>query len=239
MSAVNHQMIFDQGVLSASWFGEERPRNMLLLTGSLVASLHVGLFVWLNNPAELISQAKPLVMEVAMVSMAAPKPAPLPPAPVVEQKPQPPKKVQQKPVSKPLPKVVQESPDFAPTSLEPPPLSAETQQQSSASTSASAKSAEAASFTEANFRANYDRNPKPEYPRIARSRGWQGKVLLRVEVSVDGLSAAVKIEQSSGYDILDESALDAVKEWRFIPAKRGDTPVSSSVIVPIVFSLRT
>jgi protein TonB len=92
-------------------------------------------------------------------------------------------------------------------------------------------------FTEANFRANYASNPKPEYPATARSREWQGKVKLRVQVSAEGLSDTVRVEKSSGYDMLDECAVEAVKRWRFIPAKRGETPVASSVIVPIDFSL--
>jgi protein TonB len=46
------------------------------------------------------------------------------------------------------------------------------------------------------------------------------------------------VDRSSGHDMLDESAIEAVKKWRFIPAKRGETPVASSVIVPIIFTLR-
>jgi protein TonB len=38
--------------------------------------------------------------------------------------------------------------------------------------------------------------------------------------------------------MLDESAIDAVKKWKFIPAKKGETAVASAVIVPIVFSLK-
>jgi protein TonB len=37
--------------------------------------------------------------------------------------------------------------------------------------------------------------------------------------------------------MLDESAIDAVEKWKFIPAKRGETPIASSVIVPIIFKL--
>ena len=64
----------------------------------------------------------------------------------------------------------------------------------------------------------------------------QGKV--GGKVSAQGLSDDVTVEQSSGHEILDESAVEAVRKWRFIPAKRGETPVASSVIVPIVFTLR-
>jgi protein TonB len=124
-------------------------------------------------------------------------------------------------------------PVAAPVQASPPPSTS-----SSASSTSSQTTNSEPTFTEANFRANYAHNPKPDYPAVARSRGWQGKVLLRVKVSAEGLSDDVSVEQSSGHDILDESAVEAVKKWRFIPAKRGDTPVSSSVIVPIDFKLR-
>jgi protein TonB len=67
--------------------------------------------------------------------------------------------------------------------------------------------------------------------------GWQGKVMLKVQVSVEGASDFVEIAHSSGYDILDESAIDAIKQWRFTPAKRAETPIASSVIVPVIFTL--
>ncbi|MGR8931044.1 MAG: energy transducer TonB [Gammaproteobacteria bacterium] len=92
-------------------------------------------------------------------------------------------------------------------------------------------------FTEAYLDAAYDRNPKPEYPSIARSHGWQGKVILRVQISEKGKVESVTIEKSSSYEILDDSAIEAVKGWLFLPAMRGDKPISTSVLVPIIFSL--
>ncbi|MEE7625754.1 energy transducer TonB, partial [Methylobacter sp. Wu8] len=92
-------------------------------------------------------------------------------------------------------------------------------------------------FTEANFNANYGSNPKPKYPRIATSRGWEGTVRLLVRVSAEGDSEEITVQTSSGHDVLDEAAIEAVEKWKFIPAKRGDTAVSSSVIVPINFVL--
>lgn len=93
-------------------------------------------------------------------------------------------------------------------------------------------------FIEADATANYAENPKPKYPSKAKSRGWQGEVLLRVQVSDEGFTDAVAIERSSGYEILDESAIDAIKQWRFTPARRGETPIASSVIMPIIFILQ-
>lgn len=92
-------------------------------------------------------------------------------------------------------------------------------------------------YSEASFNANYGTNPKPNYPTIARNRGWQGKVLLRVRVTADGLSEAVTVHRSSGQDVLDESAVAAVEKWKFIPAKQGNTAVACTVIVPIIFTL--
>ncbi|MGR8999146.1 MAG: TonB family protein [Gammaproteobacteria bacterium] len=92
-------------------------------------------------------------------------------------------------------------------------------------------------YTEANFKANYATNPKPKYPEIATSRGWEGTVLLRVKVTADGRSEEIAVHQSSGHKMLDKSAIIAVQKWRFIPAKRGNTSVACTVIVPIAFTL--
>lgn len=252
--------------LLAAFLGEERPRDMLILLAILVLLLHVWLFTELMRPEEKVTEAKPLVMEVSMVVIPAAKPAPAPAAPVKPaEPPKPPKPLptpppEKKPLikkntkpkvveKKPVP-VVQKSPDFAqfepfepfkptePTKQDSSSSSSKTNSPSTASSTASTTSSNSSNFTEANYRANYAHNPKPDYPTIAKSRGWQGKVLLRVKVSAQGLSDAVTVEKSSGHELLDESAIEAVKKWRFIPAKRGDTPVASSVIVPIVFTLR-
>lgn len=235
-----------RNVLLAFW-GEERPRRMLSLLTLLVLLLHIWLLTWLMRPVEKIATAQPLVMEVSMLAIAAPKPVVAPPKPTPpppEKKPPPPKKTPPKPVvHKQPPPIVQKSPDFAPVEpvAAPEPQPSTTQTSSAPSTSSPSKTTTTTNteeFTEANFKANYDHNPKPDYPAIAKSRGWQGKVLLRVQVSIDGLSQSVAVHQSSGHEMLDESAIEAVKKWRFIPAKRGDTAVASSVIVPIIFTLR-
>jgi len=87
------------------------------------------------------------------------------------------------------------------------------------------------------FDADYLNNPAPHYPEIAKRRAIQGKVLLSVVVKTDGTAALVEISRSSGSQILDSAALDAVKSWRFIPAKSRGKSVEASVIVPIEFKL--
>lgn len=84
----------------------------------------------------------------------------------------------------------------------------------------------------------YAENPKPLYPKEAKRKGYQGEVLLRVEVLSNGTVGEIEVKRSSGYEILDRSALTAVKEWKFVPAKRGETTIPVWVHIPIAFQLR-
>jgi TonB family protein len=64
-------------------------------------------------------------------------------------------------------------------------------------------------------------NEQPIYPRLAQLRDEQGRVIVRVEVDGSGGSAEViRIETSSGHELLDHTALQAVQGWKF-PAFRG------------------
>lgn len=83
----------------------------------------------------------------------------------------------------------------------------------------------------------YQYNPKPEYPSMARQRGWEGIVSLLVEVKVSGDVASVRLQDSCGYKILDKSAIRAVKSWRFIPGTRDGFQVQSTVMIPVHFKL--
>ena len=87
------------------------------------------------------------------------------------------------------------------------------------------------------FNAAYLRNPAPRYPPVARRSGEQGTVTLRVLVTPEGLPARVDLERTSGSVHLDNAALEAVKGWRFTPARRGSEAVEGWVLVPIVFRL--
>ena len=77
------------------------------------------------------------------------------------------------------------------------------------------------------------------YPRYARLMGYEGKVTLRVTVSAQGKVTAVEVERSSGYRILDESAVRQVKALPFSPAldARGRT-VESTVLQTVNFDIR-
>jgi protein TonB len=89
----------------------------------------------------------------------------------------------------------------------------------------------------ARFDADYLSNPKPPYPAASRRLGETGTVHLRVHVSASGEAIKVQLKQSSGFERLDNSALETVARWRFVPARRGDEAVAAWVVVPIVFEL--
>lgn len=88
------------------------------------------------------------------------------------------------------------------------------------------------------FDADYLENPAPPYPHLSRRLGEEGRVLVRVLVDQEGQPRTVAVDASSGYSRLDNAAMQTVRRWRFIPAKRGERPVSEWVVVPVMFSLR-
>ncbi len=194
---------------------------------AVVIALHAGIFL-LVLAARTVA---PKIMEMPLiVDLLQPpetrKEPEAKPLPVV--RPQP---VRQKPV--PVPKapvpVIETTTSTAPapaTAIAAPPEN---------------KAAEAApaeeSFSQARFDANYLRNPAPPYPALSKRMGEEGKVVLRVSVNPQGTADSVDIKTSSGSPRLDESAQKTVRNWKFVPAKRGDTPVQSWVLVPIIFKL--
>lgn len=80
--------------------------------------------------------------------------------------------------------------------------------------------------------------PEPAYPTLARRLGYEGRVVLHIQVMATGSVGAVQVERSSGYALLDEAALESVKRWRFKPAQRGGQPVDATLLVPITFKLQ-
>jgi TonB family protein len=87
------------------------------------------------------------------------------------------------------------------------------------------------------IQARYSETPKPVYPESARNEGREGRVLLRVLVDDQGRSKRVEISNSSGSEALDRAAAEAIKRWRFIPARYGDKAVESWIRIPVDFSL--
>jgi len=190
-----------------------------------------------------------------------PEPKPEPP-PKPEPKPEPPPKP--KPVPKPEPKPAPKPEQTPPAASAPPPSPPAPAAPAAAPTAPVGAPADRAvgpplpaaakagapvvgpsaltppteKITPAHTRADYLKNPEPEYPSIARRRGWEGTVQLRVRVLENGKPDTIEMVKSSGKEALDEAAIAAVRRWTFVPAKRGEQAVVSSVIVPVTFKLR-
>ena len=81
------------------------------------------------------------------------------------------------------------------------------------------------------------RSIHPVYPLIAKKSGWEGTVLVRVTVETNGRASQVVVSRSSGRKVLDNAAVNAVKRWAFRPARDGNIPIRSEVVIPIKFSL--
>ena len=78
---------------------------------------------------------------------------------------------------------------------------------------------------------------KPLYPRVAREAGWEGTVVVRTLIDMEGNPRETKISKSSGHPSLDQSAIEAIKMWKFQPAKDGNIPISKWVDIPVKFNL--
>ncbi len=85
--------------------------------------------------------------------------------------------------------------------------------------------------------ADYLNNPRPAYPPLSRRLGEQGKVVVRVFIEVDGTASRAEVRQSSGFERLDQTALETVKRWRYVPGKRAGVPEAMWFNVPINFVL--
>jgi protein TonB len=86
-------------------------------------------------------------------------------------------------------------------------------------------------------RPRYRQNREPYYPVLAREQGWQGTALLKVQVLKNGAVGSLEVLRSSGFSILDQSALKRVKEWKFIPAQKDGQPAEMFVQLPVTFKL--
>ena len=206
----------------------------LLLHGVVIAVL-----LQYAPAREALTQAVPLM--VSLITPPAPKPDVLP-------KPLPVKPVQRaEPRPTPLPPVLAVAPDAPAIATTPPTLSvapvpvdpvpAPVAAQTAPPAPAPPAPVKAAPVTPPNFNADYLNNPAPAYPAIARRQGHQGKVVLRVYVNAAGGAERAEIRSSSGYSTLDQAALNAVRRWRFVPARQGDQPVAAWVLVPLTFTL--
>ncbi len=78
-----------------------------------------------------------------------------------------------------------------------------------------------------------------QYPLIAQRQGWQGEVRIALTIRADGLLDNIRVSRSSGYPVLDDAAMESVRQIRAIPqaiaALDGKT---IDLVLPVRYELR-
>lgn len=211
-----------------------------VLAACLLGSIAVHVLVFLGFPGWTRDAAdRPVpVLDVVLVA-AAPEVTAVAPEPLAAAAPLPRNEVRAPVPPRPAaaPAVVP-APAMAEPAAATAVATAETPRPAAESARTSAPAVEAA-VTPPLFNAAYLRNPAPAYPLLARRSGEQGTVMLKVLVSPEGAPLRVELDQSSGSKPLDHAALDAVRGWRFVPARRGAQNIEGWVRVPVVFKLES
>lgn len=208
-----------------------RAAGMRLPAIAAIAALHAAvLYMLLADTRPVRHPPRPAVQ----VELIAALPAPEPPRPTAPPRVLPtPRQLAPPAVDAPPPILAIESPRLAESTMpDAPPVPVEIVPASAASAAPAP-----ALLTPPRFDAAYLDNPAPAYPALARRQREEGRVLLRVLVGADGRAERVEIALSSGSERLDRAAQDAVRRWRFVPARRGDEAVVAHVTVPVVFTL--
>ncbi|MDM0078636.1 energy transducer TonB [Variovorax sp. J2P1-59] len=101
----------------------------------------------------------------------------------------------------------------------------------------SAQAAGSEPFVSASPKAEPSKNQKPVYPATAKRLGQQGKTIVRVLVDVEGRPSQARVMQSSGYQELDQAAVDAVSGWKYVPGRRKGVPEPMEFNIPVTWSL--
>lgn len=199
----------------------------------MVVVLH--LIVWWGFAHFKSEVVPPKPLPVVQVTLLAPpvppepRVVPLPPPPKLERQPKP---VVEKAVAAPTPvsvmqPVAEQAAQQTPVAVAPPAPPSPAPLQPAAETV----------IEPPRYNAAYLSNPPPAYPLAARRRGVEGTVLVRAEISAGGECQRAELKKTSGHEMLDQAALEAVKKWHFVPAKRGSQAVVAWVEVPITFKL--
>ncbi|MGD0584982.1 MAG: TonB family protein [Oryzomonas sp.] len=189
---------------------------------------------------------KPVQKNVAAQHRQTPPPTPAAATKPVRENPVVPTLIKQKVEAPPpslVPPIAASPQAKEPTSLHSVPASAAATTAPASSTPAVSRSAasgnnDTGTVIGPSYGAAYLHNPSPPYPYAAKKLKLQGTVVVRVLVSADGQPKNVVLEKTSGVVVLDETAVETVKHWTFVPARRGNTRIADWVDVPMTFHLK-
>ncbi len=209
------------------------PARVLCLLASLgIHSLLLRTGRWISSPAQIeLAQGQSSVELTLRPSVAstAHEPESQPPPPLPIEQPRPPL-----PIEQPLPPPVVETPEpEEPPVIKPPAEQAEPEKPSAPAEDNNAdlkpKGIESSAVPEI---------PRsPVYPHRSRQRGEQGTVVVSLTVTVSGKAEQVAVKKSSGYPLLDQAALAAIRKSRFRPALHNGLAVNSSIEQVFIFIL--
>lgn len=219
--------------LQAGWQARPpEPEPNILIAASLISEV---------APVPAPAPTPPAAPPVAQHRKAAPAPTPPQPAPT---QPQPVARPATTPAPAALPAATQAEPSpNAPTATLAQPSTAAP---ASLAVAAGTPQATPASTTPApapakvelpNASASYLNNPKPPYPALSKRLGEEGKVVVRAWIDTSGTATRAEIKTSSGYDRLDQTALQTVLNWRYIPGQRAGVPEAMWFNIPLNFVL--
>ena len=76
----------------------------------------------------------------------------------------------------------------------------------------------------------------PIYPRLAQQARAQGVVVLAAVISKEGTVERLRV--ISGHPLLNQAALDAVKQWRYRPTMLNGDPVEVETTITVTFTLQ-
>lgn len=240
---VKHVMAVQSDMLMPVQAVPERPL-VSKITLLMVVLAHVaGIYYLAKHNLEKPAPVKPAQpMQVSLIAPPAPEPeiVPIiePPKPVVQPKPKLKKVVEKiRPIEVPAERMV-EATTVEVTEATPDPTPAPVQEAVEMKAPPKAEPVVEEKVEPPKFGVAYLQNPEPEYPRMSKRLGEEGRVLLHVLVDTQGNPAEVKLKKTSGHERLDIAAIEAVKAWRFIPATKNKVALSAYVDVPVKFSLQ-
>lgn len=218
----------------------------LAVVGTVVGLHVVGLWAMQSGLiARVVEVVVPVQVMAEMIEAPQPEipPAPPPPAPKpqpVVNKPRPvPKPVPRPvpvPVAEPLPQVEEPATITAP---EPPPPVAQAPAPAAEPSPAPQPSPAPERIELPSSDPAHLNNPRPPYPALSKRLGEQGTVVIRLHIDREGKPTKAEILNSSGFERLDQTALQAARRWRYVPGKRNGVPEAMWITVPIRFDLVT
>jgi protein TonB len=178
------------------------------------------------------------LVELDVIPLAKPKPAPLVVELIAEPPPPPAEQPEPVPEVKVEPRVVVPTPIVQALAPPPPPVAVTTRPTPPKPAAAVAAPPPAGPVAIGDLGERLIEGRPPHYPMESRRRHEEGTVVLRLVIGTDGRVRQISVAQSSGFERLDRAALHAVRDWRWQPMMTDGRPVEVRGLYSMPFTLR-